>query len=82
MEVNNMKEWLETGMHQVNALLGKDADFQELLEQLTVALEKYQSVMDRLPQEEKEIIEDYIALCEEVEYQKTHTAYYCGKRNR
>lgn len=76
-----MKEWLETGMHQVNALLSKDADFQELLERLTVAQIHYQNVVEKLLPEEQETIEDYIALCEEVEYQKTLTAYYCGKRN-
>lgn len=76
-----MSEWQETGMHQVNALLSKDADFQGLSKQLTVAQEHYQTAVGKLPPEERKFIEDYITLCEEVEYQKTLTAYYCGKRN-
>ena len=76
-----MKEWLETGIHQVNALLDKDGDFQELLEQLAVARVNYQAVVNKLSPEEQQCIDRYIALCEEVEYQKTLTAYYCGKRN-
>lgn len=77
-----MKEWLETGVHQVNALLSKDPDFQHLLQRLTVAQINYQSVIEKLSAEEQEMIEDYIALCEEVEYQKAFIAYCCGKRNK
>ena len=76
-----MKEWLKTGIHQVNALLRKDADFQKLSEQLAVAQADYQTVVDKLSPEEQQCIDHYIALCEEVEYQKVLTAYYCGKRN-
>jgi len=76
-----MKEWLEIGIHQVNGLLAQDAEFQNLLEGLAVAQRDYQSVINRLSPEERQSIENYIALCEETEYQKTLTAYYCGKRN-
>ena len=76
-----MKEWIEVGIHQVNGLLSKDADFQALLERLTEVQLEYQAVVDKLPPENTQIIENYIALCEEIEYQKTLTAYYCGKRN-
>lgn len=76
-----MKEWIETGMHQVNALLGWDSDFLVLMEQLTTAQQGYHAAIRKLSMEDQQIIEDYIALCEEAECQKTHTAYYCGKRN-
>jgi hypothetical protein len=76
-----MKEWLEIGTHQVNAILGCDADFQNLSKQLVFAEKQYRTVIEKLSPIELEIIENYIALCEEVEYQKTRTAYYCGKRN-
>ena len=68
-----MKEWLQTGMNQVNGLLSKDQDFQNLMQRL--------DIVSKLSPEEQLMIEDYIALCEEIEYQKTFTAYYCGKRN-
>ena len=76
-----MREWLETGTHQVNALLSSDADFQQLTERLQEAKTGYLAAIGKLPPEEQESIEDYIALCEEVEYQKACAAYYCGKRN-
>ena len=76
-----MKEWLETGMHQVNALLSNDPDFQQLTQRLQEAETHYLALIRKLPPEEQEIMEDYIALCEETEYQKTYTAYYCGKQN-
>ena len=81
LEVTDMKEWLETGIHQVNGLLSKDGEFQELSQRLIVAQAGYQTVIDRLAPKERQYIENYIALCEETEYQKTLTAYYCGKRN-
>lgn len=76
-----MKEWLEQGFHQVNGLLSQDADFQALQQRLAEAQIKYQAVVDRLSPEDLETIENYIALCEEIEYQKALTAYYCGKLN-
>lgn len=76
-----MREWLETGIHQVNGLLSKDAEFQNLLERLIVAQADYQTVISKLSSEERQSVENYIALCEEMEYQQTLTAYYCGKRN-
>ena len=76
-----MKEWLQTGMYQVNSLLRKDQDFQNLMQRLEIASKDYQRILSKLSPEEKLIIENYIALCEEIEYQKTFTAYYCGKRN-
>lgn len=76
-----MKEWLDTGIHQVNALTKQDPDFQKLMERLDTAHKSYDTVVMKLSTDEQQIIEDYIALCEELEYQKTFTAYYCGKRN-
>lgn len=76
-----MQEWLKTGMPQVNALLGSDGDFQELTQRLTAAGELYRAVLRTLSVQDREIIETYLTLCEEAEYQKTVAAYYCGKRN-
>lgn len=76
-----MKEWNQTGVHQVNAILSKDADYQNLLKQLDEAQTEYREATAALSCQQQEQIERYIALCEELEYQKTFTAYYCGKRN-
>ena len=76
-----MQEWLETGMPQVNALLVSDEDFQKLTQRLTAAGEQYRTLLRTLSAQDREVIETYLTLCEEAEYQKTVTAYYCGKRN-
>ena len=46
-----------------------------------VAREEYEAAVRELNPEQQHRIEEYIALCEELEYQKTYTAYYCGKRS-
>ena len=76
-----MQEWLKTGMPQVNGLLGSDGDFQELTQRLTAAAEQYRTLLRTLSPQDREVIETYLTLCEEAEYQKTVAAYYCGKRN-
>lgn len=72
-----MKEWLDTGIHQVSALLQEDADFQYLESQLETAQTYYREVIAAISEQHRGWIENYIALCEEVEYRKTVTAYYC-----
>ena len=76
-----MREWLEIGIHQVNALLARDTDYQRLKRELEKAQKNYRTATEKLTPRELEQLENYIALCEEIEYQKTLTAYYCGKRN-
>ena len=76
-----MREWLERGIHQVNDLLRNDQDFQGLSQRLDTAKRDYDAAVKELPSNQRQAIEDYIALCEELEYQKTFTAYYCGKRH-
>ena len=73
-----MKEWLETGTHQVNAFLQIDPDYKELLEQTEAAEAKYDKVMKKLSPADQEIVEEYIALCEDLEHQRTIAAWYCG----
>lgn len=76
-----MKEWLETGIQQVTALLREDPDFQGLSQRLDEAKKNYDRATRSLTPDQQQTVEDYIALCEELEYQRTFTAYYCGKRN-
>ena len=76
-----MNEWLNIGIHQVNAILSKDDDFNDLLRQLELAQASYNDTVSSLSKSHREQIENYIALCEEIAYQKALTAYYCGKRN-
>ena len=77
--VTTMEKWLRIGKHQVMEILSHDPEFQKLLAELEQAELKYQEVLAKLSPEDQKIVENYIALCEDVEYQKTHTAYKCGR---
>ena len=77
-----MDKWLKIGRLQVQEILDHDPEFKQLLAQLEQAEKEYRKVIKTLPPQEQEIIENYIALCEDVEYQKTHTAYRCGRMDR
>ena len=56
---------------QLNALAQADAWYQQLLGQCEEAEERYQQIMETLSAEDKESVERYIALCEELEYRRT-----------
>lgn len=77
-----MEEWLSLGLEQVRAKLEVDPYYQALSERLSRAEDIYKAVLSTLTEQEKAYIEDYIALCEESDYQWIHTAYRCGKMNR
>lgn len=77
-----MEEWLRIGMKQVNELLSHDPEYNKILCDLSVAEEKYLQIMKKLSLEERACVDEYIALCEELEYQRTHTAYRCGQIRR
>lgn len=77
-----MEEWLRIGIHQVQEFLNHDPEYQKILLALCEAEERYTQIMQKLTCEERECVDDYIALCEELEYQRIHTAYRCGKLRR
>ena len=77
-----MNEWFQIGIHKVNRLLRSDGDFQELYKEIKIAEENYQTVLDKLSPEDQWVVENYIALCEEIERKRTMIAYVCGKKDQ
>ncbi len=77
-----MKHWLEVGIYPVRDILLKDEEYARLMIQCEKARERYDIIVAKLTEQEREEIEDYIALCEELEYQWTHTAYRCGRMDK
>lgn len=73
-----MKEWLEHGYWDTIERVKNDTVYQALLAECTKQEKAYERIMLKLTPEERTVVEDDIALCEELQYQKTHTAYYCG----
>ncbi len=74
-----MNDWLEYGYLETVKRVKNDAVYQALLEKCSEQERIHEAIMQKLTTEERIAVEDYIALCEELQYQKTHTAYYCGK---
>ena len=52
-----MNEWLNTGIHQVNAILNKDDDFNNLLRQLELAQASYRDALSSLSEYHREQID-------------------------
>ena len=77
-----MEEWLKVGQPQMQEILDRDPAFQSLLQDLERTEAEYQQVLQKLTQEDQQIVERYIGLCEELDYQKLHTAYKCGRMHR
>ena len=74
-----MNEWLDYGCRETTERVKKDAFYQKLLKKCEEQERRYECIMSKLDPGDRMVVEDYIALCEELQYQKTHTAYYFGK---
>lgn len=73
-----MEKWLTSGYRQVNKKLAENPDFISCLEDLRAAEQQYLVVLAKLPEEDRILIEEYITLLQEVEYQRTCAAYSCN----
>ena len=58
-----------------------DVDYQRALNEMRKLETSYQEVCNTLPPEQKMVIEDYIAVCEELGDCMTWIAYRLGKRS-
>lgn len=56
---------------QLNALAQEDEWYQQLLRQCEGAEERYHEILSTLSLSDREFVETYIALCEELEYRRT-----------
>ena len=56
---------------KLNSLTQEDEWYQQLLHQCEAAEVRYHQVVQKLSDEDREAVERYIALCEEMEYRRT-----------
>lgn len=75
-----MKQWMEIGTYQVNQWVTNDREYQQLLEEINHAQAEYLAIMSKLSPQEYEKVENYIALCENLEYQRTIAAWYSARQ--
>ena len=63
----------------INSAAGEDAYYQETLRECREAEAKYLEVVGRLTPEEREVIDDYVTVCENLEFQRARIAYFLPK---
>ena len=66
---------------ELRDMAGADFHYQQLLCKLKTAAEQYEHILASLPPEMQEQLENYISLCEELEYRRTCLAYCLGTRH-
>ena len=73
-----MDKWSRNIVFRIAARAEKDEHYQELLHQCDKKEVAYHSIMQALSQTEQEKVDDYIALCEELEHRMSQLAYELG----
>lgn len=63
---------------RLNCLTKTDTHYQQLLNTLQIAAAQYGSILKSLPTDTQMQLENYISLCEELEYRRTCLAYCLG----
>lgn len=66
---------------QMNELAGRDPEHMELLARVEALEPEYKRIKAALPPADQEILDDYIAACEELEYHRIFPAYQLGKQH-
>ena len=73
-----MNKWSIRVDEKVTAKAGNDSEHEELLRQCVEKEAEYQKIMCKLSLAEREQVDNYIAVCEELEYRRTQLAYELG----
>lgn len=73
-----MDKWVDDVYIRLVQSAKSDADYQELLSQCMKAETDYALIVSTMTEEDRLRVDDYIALCEEVQYRMTRLAYDLG----
>lgn len=73
------EEWNDWALHQINIRAKYNQDYQQMRSRWQELDELFQTVCAGLPKQDREAIEDYIAMCENLEYMRSQIAYEFGK---
>ena len=74
-----MDIWNDDIMPRLLTLARADEDYQTLFRECEEKRMLYEQAVRELTLEEYDLIEDYIASCEELEYRMTQLAFFLGK---
>jgi len=73
-----MELWADAICQQISEKCRIDPEYQKVLEECREREQVYHAVLAELTQQQRSAIDDYIAICEELEFQFARVAFYCG----
>ena len=71
--------WDSEVIYRLSDMVKSDADYQELLERCCSLETDYLRIMNGLSEEDRELMDRYIAACEDMQYRMTQLAYLLGQ---
>ena len=77
-----MDDWIMGACDQVDALVAKDPYYQELCARRKELESACRKILGSLPADAREALTEYEYTIMEMAYQRTHTAYQLGKKQR
>ena len=75
-----MDHWNEYAYPKITARAKQDEIYLELLAENRILEQEYVKLMERMGESEQEIVDSYIASCENLEFRLTQIAYQVGRR--
>lgn len=74
-----MDEWADWAFDQVLAMARQDDYCQELAQRHEACVGQFEALLARLSPRDRELVSDYLYLCQEIEHQRARLAYQLGK---
>lgn len=73
-----MELWADAVSRQIAEKCRRDPEYRKTLEECRDREQTYQAVLSELTPQQRSAIDDYIAICEELEFQFARVAFGCG----
>ena len=76
-----MLEWVYRISEQVQLLANNDPEYRELTQQRLDMNERFEQLLSRLPEEDREFLLDYMDISENQQYRFSQLAWLYGKQH-
>ena len=74
-----MLEWVYRAAQRVDALARTDPEYQELAKQRLYLEDAYTALLDRLDEEDRELLLEYMDIVANMQYRMTQLAWHYGR---
>lgn len=75
-----MDVWADVACRQVMEKCSMDPEYQKILAECREREQAYRTVLQGLEESQRRAVDDYVAICEELEFQFARLAFACGLR--